>query len=477
MLLYDNRAACFLTNRAKRIRTVYIAPASLETDIPDQTECDNWMRTPRGVIRTKSQQLETFALGAYSSGEREKMLQASKKWDIWFSLAVTGQADGALGVNSDILGGIPIKNSSNAALTGPLVWSGAEFQGNHTYTLHLSEDEAAEIDSALASFKSLGLDGDEVSPDNFPLPALSRRLRASAETLHLGRGFVVIRGIDGRKYTAEDGVTIFLGVASYIADKRGLQDRKGNMLSHVTDSKQWTAPTSARHGIHTNASLPFHTDMGCDILSLQVRDSANKGGYTYLSSAWTVFNDLLDREPEVVKTLLAPNWPVQLSGRKASYYLAPVLTFHDGKLLASLDPHRLGPHPSMANSNIPALTEEQIHALQAVSDAASRSELQLKLETGDLLFFNNLALVHRRDAYTDDDASSRHMVRLWLRSQKYGWAIPSGMLPPWEAAYGEKRKTKARHYPIVPMADYPVQKYTTSSAAFMIEDSESSDEE
>jgi hypothetical protein len=52
--------------------------------------------------------------------------------------------------------------------------------------------------------------------------------------------------------------------------------------------------------------------MGCDILSLQVRDSANKGGYTYLSSAWTVFNDLLDREPEVIKTLLTPNWPVQL---------------------------------------------------------------------------------------------------------------------------------------------------------------------
>jgi hypothetical protein len=129
-------------------------------------------------------------------------------------------------------------------------------------------------------YPALGLDGDEVSADNFPLPNLSRRLRASAETLHLGRGFVVIRGIDGSKYTVEDSVTIFLGVASYIADKRGLQDRKGNMLctfseplhltcyavfkvqefyltlsAHVTDSKKWTAPTNARHGIHTNGSL------------------------------------------------------------------------------------------------------------------------------------------------------------------------------------------------------------------------------
>ena len=82
---------------------------------------------------------------------------------------------------------------------------------------------------------ALGLDGDEVSTDNFPLPNLSRRLRASAETIHLGRGFVVIRGIDRSKYTVEDSVTIFLGVASYIADKRGLQDRKGNMLCKFPD--------------------------------------------------------------------------------------------------------------------------------------------------------------------------------------------------------------------------------------------------
>ncbi|KAM0380539.1 hypothetical protein ACHAPY_000269 [Fusarium culmorum] len=346
--------------------------------------------------------------------------------------------NGIVGANSEsVIGAFPTKDVSSAALTGPLVWSGQDFQGDQTYILRLSDEEAGEVESALASFKALGLDGDEVSADNFPLPNLSRRLRASAETLHLGRGFVVIRGIDGFKYTVEDSVTIFLGVASYIADKRGLQDRKGNML---------------------------------------FRDSANKGGNTYLSSSWTVFNKLLDREPEVIKTLLTPDWPVQLSGRKTTFYLAPVLTLHDGKLLISLDPHRLGPHPIWKNG-VPALTEVQLNALKAVSDTASEVELQMKLETSDLLFFNNLALVHRRDAYTDDDKSARHMVRLWLRSQKYGWAIPDGLLPPWEAAYGEKRKHKTRHYPIVPMPEYTAPKYTTNSACFVMEDSESSDEE
>lgn len=50
----------------------------------------------------------------------------------------------------------------------------------------------------------------------------------------MGRGFVVIRGLEASKYTVEDSVTVFLGVASYIAEKRGRQDRKGNMLCKST---------------------------------------------------------------------------------------------------------------------------------------------------------------------------------------------------------------------------------------------------
>ncbi|KAH7152810.1 hypothetical protein EDB81DRAFT_648748 [Dactylonectria macrodidyma] len=375
--------------------------------------------------------------------------------------------------------GEDLVKGSAGTLAGPLVWSGADFKDDRAYTLRLGHEDVLEIDNALAEFHKLGLDGDKVSPSNFPLPNLGRRLRTCTQTIHLGRGFIVLRGIDADRYKVEDTIIIFLGLASYIAEKRGLQDRKGTMLAHVTESKLWTVPANLRHGIHTNEALPFHTDMGCDILSLQVRDCAVTGGYTYLSSTWSVFNDLLNREPEVVKTLLTPNWPVQIPGRRnLTYYLAPVFLFHDGKLLASLDPHRLGPHPAVTNAKIPTLNSDQLHALQAVSESAARAELQLTLNKGDILFFNNLALLHRRDRYQDDENTSRHLVRLWLRSQKLGWAIPSAFLPPWKAAYGENRKIVKRLYPPVPLPVYPEQRYTTGSAAFVFEeDSDLSDSE
>ncbi|UKZ83942.1 hypothetical protein TrVFT333_011757 [Trichoderma virens FT-333] len=316
--------------------------------------------------------------------------------------------DAATAIPKDVMSKLP------AVINGPLAWSGADFKNEETYTWHLRREDVEEVDAALQSFKSLGLDGDQVD--------------------------------------LEDSTTVYLGIASYIADKRGLQDRKGNILSHITNSKLWKVPVEMRHGIHSNHALPYHNDMG------------------------TAFNELLSEAPSAAKTLLAPDWPVQISGRGAKYYFAPALAIHDDRLMASMDPNRFGPHPSSGPTNIPSLTDSQQSALERISKAAYRTELRLHLKTGDMLFFNNWALLHRRDSYTDSDETSRHMVRLWLRNSKLGWTVPDSMLPPWFAAYGDNG-VRDRLYPLIPMPDYKVPKYSAGSAAFVIEDSDVSDNE
>lgn len=144
--------------------------------------------------------------------------------------------------------------------------------------------------------------------------------------------------------------------------------------------------------------------------------------------------------------------------------------------MASMDPNRFGPHPSYGSSNVPSLTASQLLSLEKISNAAYRTELRLDLKTGDILFFNNWALLHRRDAYTDSDETSRHMVRLWLRNSELGWSVPDSLLQPWFAAYGENG-VRDRLYPLVPSPDYKLPKYSAGSAAFVIEDSDHSDSE
>ncbi|PHH75856.1 hypothetical protein CDD80_2021 [Ophiocordyceps camponoti-rufipedis] len=298
--------------------------------------------------------------------------------------------------------------------TGPLVWSGSDFESEASYTLRFDKNDMDEIDDALGKF-------------------------LSAESIHKGCGFVVFRGIDPSRYSILQNVIIFLGLAGYVGDKRGLQDKSGN------------------------------------VLALQVRQGVESGGCTSLSSAAAVLNHLLLHEPSLAETLLRPDWPVQIYGEQSRYYLAPVFAIRDGNLLASMDPHRLGPHPASPDEDIPPLTVTQRLALNRVAEIARQTELKLKLETGDLVFINNWAVLHRREAYQDDDCPSRHLVRLWLRNTQLGWSIPQQMLPPWRAAF-EDEPTVEMMYPLHPPDTYTVPRYATGSAAFVMEDARRTDE-
>lgn len=76
----------------------------------------------------------------------------------------------------------------------------------------------------------LGLDGSKVSNKNFELPSLGKKLLQLSLDIHDGRGFSVIRGLNPADFSVEDLTLAYMGVSAHIADKRGRQDRKGNML-------------------------------------------------------------------------------------------------------------------------------------------------------------------------------------------------------------------------------------------------------
>jgi hypothetical protein len=83
----------------------------------------------------------------------------------------------------------------------------------------------------------LGLDGDCICPDNFPLPMLEHLLADLSTDIHTGKGFCVLRGLDPSRYTAEDNILLFLGISSYIGARRGRQSCWGEMISKAYSSE------------------------------------------------------------------------------------------------------------------------------------------------------------------------------------------------------------------------------------------------
>lgn len=378
--------------------------------------------------------------------------------------------------NTESIGGLPAEISDSS-----LLWSG-KVSPPDSYIIQLQQDEVSEVDQALELFKQLELDGDEISQHTFPLPTLQDKLRRLAIEIHNGKGFGLLRGLDPSQYSVEDLLLVYLGLASYIGDERGVQNRKGDMLTHIVDSHHWTTvPYELRHGIHTNKDLPFHSDMGASILALQFRQCAMQGGgETMIASASTMYNELYRNHPQKLTTLAKPNWPIQVSGNPPRYILAPLIQYHDGNILLSFDPGRLGNQYSDKDSRqIPELTSSQLQALETLSELAEEHCVKIAAQPGDILFVNNWALVHGREAYQDgsDTRNNRHAVRLWLHNTELGWKIPPNMKVPWDAAFGpadanDFKSTPSRNYPVVPTRDYKPPKYTSGSAAFLLEDSD-----
>ncbi|KAL2754185.1 hypothetical protein ACRALDRAFT_1056444 [Sodiomyces alcalophilus JCM 7366] len=374
-------------------------------------------------------------------------------------------------------------------LKGALAWEASDFSDPSRYTVELDRDELADITNGLETFLRSGLDPNDISPSTFPLSRAQEKLHRCAQILHNGHGFCVVRGL-GSEHPVEQGLLIFLGLASHIGDKRGVQNKQGHMLSHITDLRpRKKQEDEVRHGIHTNSLLPFHTDMGTDVLALQVRGLAAQGGHTFVSSAWSIYNDLLS-EPNHnhLRTLLEPTWPIQISKRQARtaclvrslltpdwppmpcrYILAPLFELSDGRLMVSVDPARLGPQKA-GSEDAPPLTSAQLAALDALQRSAERHQVRIHTAPGDIMFINNWALLHRRDSYLDSPQEKRHLVRLWLRNSDLGWPVPDTMAVPWHSAFGID--VPDRFYPVEPLDIYPEPKYSVGSAAFVLDDTD-----
>jgi hypothetical protein len=59
---------------------------------------------------------------------------------------------------------------------------------------------------------------------------LGSKLKTLAKTLVDGVGFLLIRGLDPKQLSNEANIVMYLGVSSYLGEKRGIQDELGNML-------------------------------------------------------------------------------------------------------------------------------------------------------------------------------------------------------------------------------------------------------
>jgi hypothetical protein len=118
-------------------------------------------------------------------------------------------------------------------------------------------------------------------------------------------------------------------------------------------------------------------------------------------------------------------------------------------------------HPR--TSDLLPCTPKQIEALDIVEKLALQNQFSFTTQAGDMHFVNNLAILHRREAYLDDPNSSkggkiRHLVRMRLRSESMGWSIPDELRPFWDEAFKEEGE-RIWHVEPMPIGFFPLRMY------------------
>jgi hypothetical protein len=204
------------------------------------------------------------------------------------------------------------------ALAGPMVWEGLDATN---YIIELSPREVQDIRAAVIKVKIAGTPRSEIRQETFDLanPSLAHKLSSVTNDLHQGQGVVVLRGLDIANFNDEEAVVAFAGVCSYVCPERATDSYANQTLSHVRDATKETVPVWAKDiglaGSKITAAMDFHSDrFSGDVLALHVRNDGGvgSGGEQYVASFWRIYNELLEKDPEVLETMAEADWPFEL---------------------------------------------------------------------------------------------------------------------------------------------------------------------
>lgn len=299
-------------------------------------------------------------------------------------------------------------------------WRAEDVLDPDAWTEVLTETEVAEIDAAVAHARSTSDNLLDIGKADFPLPGLSKRLKAIERELIDGRGFVLIRGLPRERYSNDEMCVAYWGIGAHLG-RPWPQNHKGHVLGDVTDQGKALDDPTARGNELGQIGLEFHCD-GSDLVGLLCLQTAASGGRSAVANSVALHNDLVRERPDLAAELYKPQ-PYDMRGEQApgrrGWYEMPVFTDWKGRLFVRLIGAYI--HASQRHPDAPRLTPLAPEALAWIRERAESGAYSVVMDfaPGDMQFIDNYHVLHGRTPYADDAVSGRvrHLKRLWLETE------------------------------------------------------------
>jgi hypothetical protein len=301
-------------------------------------------------------------------------------------------------------------------------WYGSRFADDTDWIEQISTDEIGEVEAAVHEWKRSGVEIEKVTAAEFPLPTLNLRFQQTLDEVLNGRGFVLIKRLPVESWTRRQAAMAFLIIGAQLGNLR-MQNAEGHLLGHVRDLGRSSGDPNTRI-YQTRERQTFHTD-SCDVVGLLCLKAAKSGGLSSLVSSTTIFNEMRQRRPDLLKVLMEPietdrRGEVPEGGKP--YFNIPVFNYHG---MVSAIYQRQYIESARRFPGVAPLTPSHVEALNLFDKLANDPQLNLmmELQPGDIQLVHNHTILHDRTAFEDypEPERKRHLLRLWL--------APSGARP------------------------------------------------
>jgi Taurine catabolism dioxygenase TauD, TfdA family len=303
---------------------------------------------------------------------------------------------------------------THAIINSPADWRASAIGARSDWIHRLSDPEIDEIESALACVKEKGIGIALVNRENFPLELFPRLVEKAHRILEHDCGMFIIRGLPVERHPVEDMRLMYWALGLYLG-RAVTQSSKGDVLGDVRDMSRFN--DGRGRGYQSRRRLEFHTD-SCDVVGLLVVRTAKQGGRSMIASSVALHNQMLREAADLVEPLYGVFSGYSPGERAGRYWTQPVFSMQDGYFACKTGYVYFRLAAEKFPEKIPALTGQQIKALELFQDIANRPDMHLSFlfEPGDLQLLNNHVMLHARtdfDDYEEED-KKRHLLRLWL---------------------------------------------------------------
>lgn len=306
--------------------------------------------------------------------------------------------------------------------TGPIAWS-RETLTPDDGMIRLNAACRSELDRLVETLRANPLPTALLDAAEFELPACRQMMAQATQALEDGPGFVIIDKLPVREYGVSDSQAVYWILSQMVA-RPVAQSWDGKVLYDVRDLGK--PPGNGVRPDITNAEQNFHTDNSYnlyapDYVALLCLQPAMEGGVSSIVSFYTIYNEMLKRNPELLPRLYRPylfDRQREHAPGDATVISHPLFQTVDGKLVCRLSHRHVINGYAMTNIAMDHETEEALEVLEATMREPQWGR-EFFFEPGQIQIVDNKRCGHRRTGFTDfpEPERKRHLVRLWLRNQ------------------------------------------------------------